>query len=67
MILNPLRLYRRRQRLRREALEEAQYLRRRHGDEAARAAREQLRRADLTSWGQQVMQETVRLLERARN
>lgn len=62
MILNPLRLYRRRQRLLREALEEAQYLRRRHGDEAIEAAREQMRRSDLTSWGHQVLQRAVKLL-----
>lgn len=64
MILNPLRLYRRRRRLRREALEEAQYLRRRHGDQALQAARDQLRRQDLTTWGHQVMEEAVRLLQR---
>jgi hypothetical protein len=63
MILNPLRLYRRRQRLRREALEEAQYLRRRHGDEALIAARDQLRRGDLTSWGRQVMETAIKLLQ----
>lgn len=62
MILNPLRLYRRRQRLMREALEEAQYLRRRHGDLAIEAAREQLRRADLTSWGHQVLEQAIRFL-----
>jgi len=62
MILNPLRLYRRRQRLQREALEEAQYLRRRHGDEAIEAAREQMRRSDLTTWGHQVLQHAVKLL-----
>jgi hypothetical protein len=63
MILNPLRLYRRRQRLRREALEEVQYLRRRHGDEALLAARDQLRRSELTSWGRQVMETAVKLLQ----
>ena len=62
MILNPLRLYRRRQRLLREALEEAQYLRRRHGDAAISAAREQLRREDLTSWGQQVLKRAIKHL-----
>ncbi|MFC3071466.1 hypothetical protein [Phenylobacterium soli] len=66
MILNPLRLYRRRQRLRREALEEAQYLRRRHGEAAVDAARDQLRRSDLTSWGQQVMEQALKLLKGAR-
>jgi hypothetical protein len=62
MILNPLRLYRRRQRLLREALEEAQYLRRRYGEEAIRAAREQLRRPDLTSWGHQVLERAIKYL-----
>ena len=62
MILNPLRLYRRRQRLLREALEEAQYLRRRHGDEAIEAAREQMRRPDLTSWGHKVLQRAIKLM-----
>ena len=66
MILNPLRLYRRRQRLRREALEEAQHLRRRHGEDAVRAAHDQLRREDLTTWGHQVIEEAVRLLKNAR-
>jgi hypothetical protein len=64
MILNPLRLYRRRQRLLREALEEAQYLRRRHGDEAISAAREQLRRPDLTSWGHQVLERAIKYLRK---
>lgn len=62
MILNPLRLYRRRQRLQREALEEAQYLRRRHGEDAVRAAREQLRRTDLTTWGHQVLERAIKYL-----
>ena len=63
MILNPLRLYRRRRRLRREALDEAQFLRRRHGELALAAAREQLRRDDLTSWGRQVTETAIKLLE----
>jgi hypothetical protein len=62
MILNPLRLYRRRQRLQREALEEAQHLRRRHGDAAIAAARDQLRRPDLTSWGHQVLERAIKYL-----
>jgi hypothetical protein len=62
MILNPLRLYRRRQRLKREALEEAQFLRRRHGPDALRAARDQLKRIDLTSWGHQVLEEAIKIL-----
>ena len=64
MTLNPLRFLRRRQRLRREALEEAQYLKRRHGEDAIRAAREQLRRPDLTTWGRNVLQRTIKLLRR---
>jgi hypothetical protein len=63
MILNPLRWYRRRRRLRREALEEARFLRRRHGEDALRAARDQLGRPELTSWGRQVMETAARLLE----
>jgi hypothetical protein len=62
MIWNPLRLYRRRMRLRRVALEEAQYLRRRYGTDAARAAREQLRRPDITSWGRKVLRRALGLL-----
>ncbi|WP_340644571.1 hypothetical protein [Phenylobacterium sp.] len=65
MILNPVRLYNRWLRMRGEALEEAQMLRRRHGDEALEAARAKLTRADLSSWGRRVMQETVKTLEKA--
>ena len=64
MTLNPLRIFRRRRRLRRAALEEAHYLRRRYGENAERVAREKLRRPDLTSWGQEVLIATVRLLRR---
>jgi hypothetical protein len=63
MILNPLRLYRRHRRLQREALEEAQFLRRRHGPQALQIAREQLSRADLTTWGHQVLAQAIRLLD----
>ncbi|MDB5419334.1 MAG: hypothetical protein JWP50_2753 [Phenylobacterium sp.] len=63
MILNPLRLYRRRQRLLREALEEAQYLRRRHGAEALGAAHEQLRRPDITRWGHKVLERAIQYLK----
>jgi hypothetical protein len=62
MTLNPLRLLRRRQRLRRVALEEAQYLRRRYGSDAARAARELLRRPDITRWGRRVLERAIKLL-----
>ena len=65
MIIDPFRLYRRRQRLLREAQDEAQYLRRRHGDSAAAAAREKLARPDLTRWGQRVVEQALRELERA--
>jgi hypothetical protein len=62
MILNPLRMYRRRQRLERQALEEAQLLRRRHGDAAYLAALEKLRRPDLTWWGRKVVRRAIELL-----
>jgi hypothetical protein len=62
MIWNPLRLYRRRQRLLREALEEAQHLRRRFGDTAIAEAHEQLRRPDLTSWGNKVLRQAIKYL-----
>lgn len=64
MIIDPFRLYRRRQRLLREAQDEAQYLRRRHGDSAVAAAREKLARTDLTKWGQRVVEQALRELER---
>ena len=64
MVFNPLRLYRRKRRLEREALEEAQLLRRRYGAAAIAAAREKLRRPDLTWWGRKVMKRTVELLRR---
>ena len=63
-LLNPMRRHRRRQRLEREAMEEAAYLRRRHGALALAAAHEKLRRPDLTSWGRQVVQRAAELLER---
>ena len=63
MLLNPVRLWRRRERLRREALEEAQMLRRRYGDTAAAAAHLKLERTDLTSWHRQVVERAARLLE----
>ena len=64
MIIDPFRWYRRRQRLQREAQEESQYLRRRHGDRAAAIAREKLGRSDLTRWGRSVLAETIKLLDR---
>lgn len=64
MLIDPFRWYRRRQRIQREALEESHYLRRRFGDTALEAAREKLRRPDLTSWGRSVVEEAIRLLKR---
>lgn len=63
MVLNPLRLLRRMERLRRESLDEAQMLKRRHGDGACEAAKAKLARTDLTSWHRQVMERTIKLLE----
>lgn len=63
MVLNPIRLLRRRERLKREALDEAQMLRRRHGDAACTAARAKLARTDLTTWHRQVVERAVQLLE----
>ena len=63
MVLNPLRLLRRMERLRREALDEAQMLKRRYGDGACEAARAKLARPDLTTWHRQVMERTIKLLE----
>jgi len=40
------------------------FLRRRFGEAAHRAAMEKLSRADLTSWGRQVVSEAARRLER---
>lgn len=65
MILNPVRAYRRWRRAQREALDEAQMLRRRYGDAALEAARAKLVREDLSSWGRRVLQETVKVLEKA--
>ncbi|RAK59214.1 hypothetical protein DJ021_05065 [Phenylobacterium hankyongense] len=64
MILDPFRLYRRHQRLLREAREEAQHLRRRHGDEALAAARDKLRRPELTTWGHRVLEHTIKILRK---
>ena len=48
-----------------EALEEAQLLRRRHGESALEAARTKLAREDLSSWGRQIMQQAVKVLEKS--
>lgn len=65
MIVNPVRLYKRWRRLHQEALEEAQMLRRRHGATALEAARAKLAREDLSSWGRQIMQQAVKMLEKS--
>lgn len=65
MIINPIRHLRRRKRLQSEAEEEAAYLRRRFGAEAHDAALEKLQRADLTTWGRQVVAEAARRLEQS--
>jgi hypothetical protein len=63
MILNPMRFIRRLRRLERAAREEAQTLRRRHGNAAILAAREQLRRPELTSWGRRVIRRAIKMLK----
>ncbi len=55
MTLDPFRLWRRHRRREREALEEVQHLRRRHGAEALKVAEEKLLRPDLTSWSRIVL------------
>lgn len=62
VLLNPVRFLRRLERMKREALEEAQMLRRRHGDAAQEAARTKLQRTDLTTWHRQVVERAARLL-----
>jgi hypothetical protein len=66
MMIDPIRWYRRRQRLLREANDEIQFLRRRHGPAALDAAREKLARPDLTHWGRSVVIQAIRELERSR-
>jgi len=65
MIVNPVRLYKRWRRLQQEALEEAHMLRRRYGSTALEAANAKLARDDLSSWGRQIMQETVKVLKKS--
>jgi predicted RNA-binding protein len=57
-----MRLIRRLRRLEREAREEAQTLRRRHGSAAILAAREKLRRPEVTSWGRRVIRRAIKML-----
>jgi hypothetical protein len=64
MVLNPLRMLRRHERLKREALDEAQVLRRRHGDGAIAAARAKLARPDLTSWYRLVLERAIQVLQK---
>jgi hypothetical protein len=66
MVLNPLRLWRRRRRLQRDALEEAQLLLRRYGAEALSVAEAKLQRSDLTRWGRAVIREAARHLRQTR-
>ena len=63
LLLNPVRILRRRQRLEREALEEAQFLRRRHGEGALDAARDQQLRPEVTTWGYRVLDRAIQLLK----
>lgn len=56
MTLNPIRLIRRRRRLRRAIEEEVFHLRRVHGEGAHAAALAQLGRPDLTSWGRRIVE-----------
>jgi hypothetical protein len=62
VVLNPWRIYRRIQRLERQAIEEAQHLRRRYGPGALHAAHQKMARPDLTHWGRKVMKRTIQLL-----
>ena len=64
LTIDPFRYYRRRQRLMREALDEAHYLRRRHGDHALMAANMKARSPDLTRWGRRVVEQAVRILQK---
>lgn len=62
-MLNPFRMWKRYERLKRHALEEAQHLRRRHGALALTVANQKLARRDLTQWGRRVLKRTVVLLQ----
>ena len=62
-MLNPVRIWRRHQRLEREALEEAQFFRRRYGEAALDAAREQQQRPEVTTWGYRVLDRAIQLLK----
>ena len=63
MIFNPFRLFDRHEKLKAAALEEAHYLRRRHGREAVNVAMQKLVRPELTRWGRKVLMEAIRLLQ----
>jgi hypothetical protein len=60
MTLNPIRLIRRRRRLRRAIEDEVFHLRRVHGEGAHAAALAQLGRPDLTSWGRKIVEGAAR-------
>ena len=60
MTLNPIKIIRRRRRLRRAIDEEVFHLRRIHGEGAHQAALAQLGRPDLTHWGHKIVQGAVR-------
>lgn len=64
LTLDPFRIYRRRRRLMREAQDEAQYLRRRHGELALSAAQAKAKSPELTRWGRRVLEEAVKLLQK---
>jgi hypothetical protein len=63
ILFDPFKAKRRRERLEREALEEAYILRRKHADAAVEAAKTTLQRPDLTSWGRKVMDRAIELLQ----
>ena len=60
---DPIRLIRRRQKLREAIDEEVWKLRRMHGERARETAREKLKRPDLTTWGRQVIGGAAKRLE----
>ena len=54
MILNPIRLIRRRRRFKQAVEDEVRFLRRAHGDQAHAAAVARINRPGLTEWGRRV-------------
>lgn len=59
-MFDPFHWYRRRQRLRRAAREEIQFLQRRYGASALAAAQEKLNRPDLNEWGRSVLAQAIK-------